>query len=277
MLTRDARKDEEPVTDARLASVLDAAAAPAEPGPAAGEQAALAAFRASSARTDGWRSRMHTPTTTLKALGVTAASAGLLLTGGFAAAAAGALPGAAQQTAHDMLATINVEVPGADEHSEGHADTRGRSEDAPPATGGADAAGTLPEAAGHGQLISDLARNTELEGVDKGKAISAAAQGNGQAGEHGPAQAPEQSAGAGDGALAPQAATAAEGDGGQSGDHARVETPNDGGTPTADDASTDNGGGASTQGTGTAGDRSGGRSTDGSGNAADRPEPITPR
>jgi hypothetical protein len=277
MLTKRAWKDEEPVTDARLASVLDAAAAPAEPGPAPGEQAALAVFRASSARTDGWRSRMHMPKTPLKALGATAASAGLLLTGGFAAAAAGALPGAAQQTAHDMLATINVEVPGANDHSLGHVDTRGRSEDARPATGGADTAGALPEAAGHGQLISGLARSTELEGVDKGMAISDAARSNGQAGQHGPARAPEQSATGGLGAGAPETGTATDGNGGQSGDHARVETPNDGGSDTADDASADDGGGASTHGTGTAGDRSDGRSTDGSGNAPERPERIDPR
>ena len=268
MLTRNVRKDEPPVADARLGSVLEAAAAPAEPGPAPGEEAALAAFRASSVRAAGWRSRMHTPTTTLKTLGVTAASAGLLLTGGFAAAAAGALPEAAQQKAHDVLASINVEVPGANEHSDGHADTRGRSEEAPPATGGADAAGTTPDAAEHGQMMSDLARNTELEGVAKGKAISEAAQSNGQAGEHGPAQAPERPATGSDDARAPGAGAAAEGDGGQSSDHARVETPNGGGTGTADDASAqDDGEAPSTQGTGTAGEMSGGRSTAGSGNA----------
>ena len=266
MLTRHARKDEEPVTDARLALVLDAAAAPAEPGPASGEQAALSAFRASSPRTDGWRSRMHAPTNSLRTLGVTAASAGLLLTGGFAAAAAGELPGAAQQTAHDMLATINVEVPGADEHSDGHADTRGRSENAP-AGGGADVADTGSEAARHGETISDLARSTELVGAAKGKAISEAARGNGQAGQHGPAEGPEQRSAGGEDARAPAAGTAGEGAGGQSGDHARVETPNDGGTGTADDATTDDGGGASTHGTGTAAEMSGGRSANGSGNA----------
>jgi hypothetical protein len=275
MLTRHTRKDEQSVADARLESVLDAAAAPAEPGPAPGEEAVLAAFRASSVRAEGWRSRMHTPT--LKTLGVGAASAGLLLTGGFAAAAAGALPEAAQQKAHDVLASINVQVPGANEHSDGHADTRGRSGDAP-AGGGASSAGTTPDAAEHGQMVSDLARNTELEGAAKGKAISEAAQGNGQSGEHGPpAQAPEQSATGSDGARAPGAGPAADGDGGQSSDHARVQTPNDGGTGTADDASADNGGGASTNGTATAGERSDGRSTDGSGNAPDQPEPVTPR
>ena len=205
--------------------------------------------------------------TTLKALAVTVASAGVLLTGGLAAANAGVLPGAAQQTARDVLGTIGVEVPGANEHSAGHADTRGRSADAP-AGGEADAAETRPDAAGHGQMVSDLARNTELEGVEKGKAISEAASSNGQAHQHGSTgAAPEQSAAGGDEAQAPEGGTAAPGDAGQSGEHARVETPNGGGTGTADDASADNGGAASTDGTGTAGEMSGGRSTAGSGNA----------
>jgi hypothetical protein len=268
MLTRHARTDEEPVADAQLASVLDAAAAPVEPGPAPGEEAALTAFRAASVRTDGWRLRMPTPTIPLK-LGVTAASAGLLLTGGFAAAAAGALPEAAQQKAHDMLATINVQVPGADENSDGHADTRGRSEEAPPASGESDSPGTLPEAAGHGQMVSDLARSTELEGAAKGAAISEAAKANGEAHQEEHAQAPEQSAAGADDAGAP-----AEGDAGQSEGRAPVETPNGGGTGTADGASTqDDGEGPSTSGTGTAGEMSEGRSAGGSGNATDRPTP----
>lgn len=276
MLTRRASEDKQPMNDPRVASLLEAAAAPAEPGPVSGEEAALAAFRASSVRADSWRSRMHTPTRPIKTLAVAATSAGLLLTGGFAAAAAGALPGAAQETAHDMLASINVVVPGANEHAAGHADTRGRSADAP-AGGEVASADTESDPVRHGQMISDLARSTELEGADKGKAISEAARSNGQAGQHGPAQAPEQSAAGGDDARAPEAGTAAEGDGGQSGDHARVETPSDGGTGTADGASTDNGGSSSTQGTGTAGEMSGGRSTAGSGNAPERTASTAPQ
>ena len=275
MLTRRASEHKQPVNDHRVASLLEAAAAPADPGPVPGEEAALAAFRASSVRADSWRSRMHTPTRPIKTLAVAATSAGLLLTGGFAAAAAGALPGAAQEAAHDMLASINVVVPGANEHAAGHADTRGRSADAP-AGGDAASADTGSESARHGQMISDLARSTELEGADKGKAISEAARSNGQAHQHGPATAPEQSASDGD-ARTPEVGSGSEGDGGQSGDHARVATPNDGGTGTADDASTDNGGSSSTQGTGTAGEMSGGRSTAGSGNAPERTASTAPQ
>lgn len=269
MLTRHARKDQEPVTDPRLASLLDAAAAPPEPGPASGESAALAAFRSSSVAAQR-RFQMHTRTTPLKSLAVAAASAGLLLTGGIAAANAGVLPGAAQDTARTVLGSVGVDVPGADEHSAGHADTRGRPDQAPPAGDTAD--GADPESANtHGTTVSEVARSDEFTGSEKGEAVSEAARTNGQAGQHGHAQAPEQSApeqsaSGSDQGQAPPPAPAAEGTGGQSGDHARVATPNGGGTGTADDASADDGGAASTQGTDQAGSASGGRSTAGSEN-----------
>lgn len=277
MLTRHTRRDEESVPAARLASVLDAAAAPAEQGPAPGEDAALAAFRASSVRAVGRRSRMHLPTTPIKALAVAAAGAGLLLSGGIAAANAGALPDAAQDKAQDVLENIGIVVPGADEHSHGHADTRGRSGEAPPAddqAGGAD-----PESANtHGKAVSEVARSDEFEGSEKGEAVSEAARSNDHAGQHGSGQAPGQSATGREHAQAPAAGTAAEGNGGQSGDHAPpVETPkNGGGTGTADDATADNAAGASAHGTGTAEEKSGGSSAAGSGNASDRSAPADP-
>jgi hypothetical protein len=217
---------------------------------------------------------MHA-TTPLKTLGVTAASACLLLTGGFAAAAAGALPGAAQDTVSDMLASLEIEVPGANEHSAGHADTRGKSTEAPPATTATDAPGGMPDAATFGQTIADLAKNTALTGAEKGKAISEAAKSQGKAGEHGPATAPEHSAASGDHAQAPDTAgppaeggRGQSGERGQSGDHATVEKPSVGGSGTADDATNDaDGGTPSSRGTGTASEKSGGRSTAGSGNA----------
>ena len=271
MLTRHTRHDHLPANDARLASLLDAAAAPAAPGPVAGEEAALAAFRAAPVRATGWRSRMHLPTTPFKTLGVAAAGAGLLVTGGgLAAAAAGELPGAAQQKAHDLLAEIDVQVPTADERSEARAVTRGGSEVAPPASGGTDAPSTLPDTAGFGQMISELARSTE-GGREKGQTISTAASSKSEdrAGEHGSEQAPEQPAAGSTSASGPGAAS--EGAGGQSGSRARVETPNDGGTTTADGASAGAGGtdgsSASVGGTATAGEMSDGRSTHGSDNA----------
>ena len=207
---------------------------------------------------------MHT--TPLKTLAVTAASAGLLLSGGLAAANAGMLPGAAQEGIQDMLGTIGVDVPGANEHAVSHADTRGSSDEAVPTTaGGSDHPESLPDAADFGQMIAELAKSTE-GGPEKGKLISEAARG-----DHGPAQMPEHPT-AGDhqapavGQAPATAGQAPEGSG-QSGEHTPpVEAPNDGGTGTADGATTAQDDGASTHGTGTAADSSGGHSSAGSEN-----------
>ena len=87
-----------------------------------------------------------------------------------------------------------------------------------------------------GSGISGLATTTELTGVNKGAAISSAASdGKSQAGQHGPA----------------------------SGESARVDTPNGGGTGTADTAS----GGKSSNGSSTADMAGGDASSAGSGNA----------
>ena len=87
--------------------------------------------------------------------------------------------------------------------------------------------------------VARIATRTELNGVDKGARISTAASGGmSQAGDHG--------------GLGSAAAGAAP-----------VDTPNDGGTDTADDASD----GASESGTDTADDSSDGHSEDGSDNA----------
>ncbi len=93
-----------------------------------------------------------------------------------------------------------------------------------------------------GSDISEAATTTDATGVDKGAEISAAASGGmSQAGEQGAGQA---SAGA-----------------------APVDTPNDGGTDTADEASD----GASEAGTDTADESSDGHSEDGSDNAGGNP------
>lgn len=140
-------------------------------------------------------------------------------------ASAGNLPGAAQDVAAAMLAKVGVSVPGANEHSGTRPDARGPSEVA---------------LAGHvGSDIAELATTTELEGVEKGAAIStAASDGKSHAGEKG------------------------SGDPGQGGE-AGVPTPNEGGTGTADAAS----GGKSLHGTSTANTASDGHSSAGSGNA----------
>jgi hypothetical protein len=277
MFTRPTREDSEPVTGAQTAALLEAAAAPVEPGSQPGETAALAAFRASCACTDARRPRMHTPLTPLRAVVAAAAGAGLLLTGGVAGAAGGMLPGAAQDKAHDMLAKIGVEVPGPNEHAAGHADTRGRSAKAP-ASGTARATEAEPTsgenggASGKGETISELARTTESTGVAKGAEISeAASDGTSRAGQPMPSAAQEQPAATSDSggegaaeARADREEAASAGD--QSGDHARVETPDNGGTDTAEDASAESLAGAPTDGTDIAESASGERSVAGSEN-----------
>ena len=145
-------------------------------------------------------------------------------------ASAGSLPGAAQDVASEMLAKVGITVPGPNDSAGTHPDVRGNSTSVPIA----------PADAGKGAEISELATTTDLTGVEKGAAISTAASGGkSQAGQHGSAS------GAG-----------------------AVETPNSGGTGTADTAS----GGKSVTGTATANAASGGKSAAGSGNASNGQE-----
>jgi hypothetical protein len=147
-------------------------------------------------------------------------------------ASAGSLPGAAQDVASEMLAKVGITVPGPNDNAGTHPDVRGNSTSVPIA----------PADAGKGAEISELATTTDLTGVEKGAAISTAASGDkSQAGQHGSAS----------GTSRPS-----------------VETPNSGGTGTADTAS----GGKSSAGTATANAASGGKSAAGSGNASDGQE-----
>ena len=179
---------------ARVTSLLAAAAAPTEPGPQPGESLALAAFRVAHPHE---RTRMLCSINPVRAA-LTTSAAALLLTGSFAAAAAGALPGAAQDTAHEMLARIGVTVPGPNEASDGHPDGRGSSDDADETTSTEDTTSTDEstddtttadeESQGKGAEVSELAKNPDLSGIDKGAAVSTlASDGKSQAGQHGAA------------------------------------------------------------------------------------------
>ncbi|RYU13369.1 hypothetical protein [Nocardioides iriomotensis] len=183
--------DETPEQDPRVRALLAAAAAPTEPGPLPGEQEALAAFREAHSRR---RFSMPSSLSPVRAAVAAGLGAGVLLAAGVGGAAAGVLPGAAQDTARTWLDTVGVEVPGPNAHSAGHADQRGRSaeagtpeEDATTETDVTETeaeettepAGTaestekeLPEASEHGQTVSETARSTEAEGADKGAEIS---------------------------------------------------------------------------------------------------------
>jgi hypothetical protein len=144
-------------------------------------------------------------------------------------ASAGALPGAAQDIASDMLAKVGISVPGPADNAGTHPSGRGTS-------------AVTPSNEGKGSGISELATTTELTGVEKGAEISTvASNGKSQAGQHGP-----ESGSAASSADAP------------------VTTPNTGGTGTADTASDGN----SSAGTSTADTASGGNSSAGSGNAS---------
>ncbi len=201
---------DDPAPDARVAAVLAAAGAPVEPGPQPGEQAALAAFRAVHHRAG--RPRMLSTLVPLKTAVAALAGAGVLMTGGVAAAATtGSLPGAAQDTAAQVLSEIGITVPGANDHANGHADQRGSSADHKPATAGQSgtaqhdanepagtgqsaqdqsAQGQSGESADHkgqGSKISGLATTTDSTGVDKGAEISSQASGGkSQAGQDHP-------------------------------------------------------------------------------------------
>lgn len=273
MFAQHERGAQPPTPEERVAALLAAADAPTGHGPMPGEPAALAAFRAANPTTSprpSRRSRMLSPPTPFKTAAAAALGAGVLVTGSVAAAATGSLPGAAQDTASNMLAHVGVTVPGADEHSAGHADEPGSTSQT--TDGAGDASGSEAGDAGKGDEVSKMATTTDLTGVDKGAAISTLASGG------------KSQAGADHAETPDQAGTAGESDG-----HAQVDTPNSGGTDhpdttggdagqqqaggsgTADDASGDDADGAVASGT-TADTASDGHSSAGSQNAAgDRP------
>jgi hypothetical protein len=159
------------------------------------------------------------------------AFATVALAGTTGLAFAGSLPGAAQDVASTMLAEVGISVPaGPNSNAGDHPNVRGKSPDAP----------VTSSNSGKGGEISDLATSKDLTGVEKGAAISTLASG-GQSqagGEHGQA-------------------SDAHG--------ASVETPNSGGTGTADTAS----GEESSQGTAIANAASDDHSVAGSDNAVD--------
>lgn len=170
---------------------------------------------------------------------------GIVLSGGVAAAATGSLGAPAQDFVSEAAARVGFDLPASDRSERGRATADDADADRRD--------GETPSSAdeGKGGDVSDIARTTESTGVDKGAEVSgAASDGRSQAGTHGADTAPAAPAG-----------------GASSGGSAPVETPNSGGTGTADGA-TD---GSSSAGTGTAEESSGGRSTGGASNAPEPP------
>ncbi len=169
---RDARNP------ARVAALLEAAAAPVEPGPMKGEAEALAAFVAS--RNAPRRGAPVRSTLVTAKVAVAAALSGVLLTGGVgAAAASGVLPGAAQDTASDWLSKVGVTVPRA-----GHRPVHDGGSGAGDAVAGDDAG--ADDAQGKGEVVSEAARDDETSGRGKGATVSElASDGRSRADEHG--------------------------------------------------------------------------------------------
>lgn len=217
---------------AEVARLLEAASAEPtadEPTHEAEVVVLLAAAVRSSSSTDSSSPRRSFMPFALSRPRISAAlvAAALACSAGFASA--GALPGAAQDIASDMLAKVGISVPGPADNAGTHPSERGTSAD-------------TPSNAATGSQISELATTTELTGVEKGAEIStAASDGTSQVGQHG-----SESGTAASSADPP------------------VATPNTGGTGTADTASD----GQSSTGTSTANTASGGNSEAGSGNAS---------
>ena len=207
--------------DRRVAAVLAAAAAPAE-RPVPGEEAALAAYRDAMAVVPASpRSRMQSRTT-VKLAAASALSVLSLVGGGYAVAATGSLPGTAQQTARDALAAVGVTVPGpADGAAEETATREGGAETAETAAraGGAqtaaDAAGGAGAAA-KGDAVSDLATTTEVDGADKGAAVSGLASDGRSRAAARPTPTGTATTAAGGGGAAGSATTGEEASGGAS-------------------------------------------------------------
>ena len=248
MTKHRARTSDEPALDPRVQQLFAAAAAPVETtSPLPGEDEALTAFRASTQRTR--RSSMFSPLVSAKTAVAAAIGAGVLLTGGVGAAAAGILPGPAQQTASTVLETVGISVPagqGTDNNNRPE-QTPGDAADQTTNPRGSDQA-EVPPAADHGNQVSDAAKNTTAEGADKGQDIAGVAS---------------------DGRVK-------SGTGDSAGDHHAeppASAPNTGGTGSASDATNghDQSAGAADHGTATADESSNGASTSGSDNNPEGP------
>jgi hypothetical protein len=254
--------------DERVAVLLAAAAAPADPGPQPGEEQALAAFRASPHRTR--RISMFSTPTRAKVAVASTIGAGVFLFTGVGAAAAGVLPDAAQDTASTVLGRLGFEVPRADDAAGAHPAQRGPAEEAaetepdaePDAETDTDTDVTETEtdatetdatetSEGKGSTVSGLATSTDAEGVDKGAEISTYASGG------------KSRAGADHTARGAQDDADPDATPGQT----PVEHPKGGSTPTADEATVEEDA-AATAGTATADESGSGHRATGS---EDRP------
>ena len=137
-----------------------------------------------------------------------------------AAAAAGALPSAAQDGLANAADHVGITLPAShDNHPTKDDHPGGPPESVPPSTGAPATPSTGAPESTHGSEVSDVARNTDATGRDKGEAVSTVARG-----DHGP---PADESADADDSAAPATPTT----GGP------VPTPNDGGIGTGSTAS----------------------------------------
>jgi hypothetical protein len=173
----------------------------------------------------------------LAALGVVALGA----TG--AAAATGSLPDAAQDGLANAGSHVGITLPAShDNHPTKDNHPGGPPEGVPPTTGAPTPSTGAPES-NHGAEVSDVARNTDATGREKGEAVSTVARG-----DHGPSGDSEDAE-----AVGPETPTTG----------APVTTPNPGGIATGSGASGD----ANSTGT----EHAAPQASAGSGNAGDHP------
>jgi hypothetical protein len=191
LLRGEMAADDAPPSYRRVAVLLTALNADAIAAELSGEGKAVDAISrriaaaASSTKTGSTKMTMKRR---LQLVGVTAIGGLTLLSG---LGVAGALPGAAQGVAADVLGTVGVSVPSPNDHSDGHADERGRSADHVDGAADAGAAATSADAdTGKGSGVSAAATDSSTTGLDKGAAVSSeASNGQSQAGQHGVADA----------------------------------------------------------------------------------------
>lgn len=169
-----------------LADVLAAATAPASPAELAGEDAAVTSFRSVQREMAG-SSWTRSPAGGVRRLAgrkaalVAAGAFGLMSLSG-AAAAAGSLPDAAQDVAHEALTKVGIDVP----RGKGLATAPGQLKDKDK---GADKPAKADPPAGtpttgKGGTISSIAQDPTLTGAEKGAAVSAeASDGKSRAGQ----------------------------------------------------------------------------------------------
>jgi len=228
-----------------LASLMDALRVPGVDHELSDQAQSVAAFRVALGAADTVdRPRRARVKSRRSRFALTLALSGAALVATSGLAYAGALPGAAQDTANGVLADLGVTVPGPNQHAGTHPDTRGNSAAAPEnaTTAGTDtdATGDTSSGKGKGATISTLTRTTTATGRDKGATISSAASGGKSHAGNPPGK--------------PSA-------------HQSTGTSDQGGTGTADDAS----GGHDSHGSSTAQAASDGHSSAGSGNAGSHP------